>query len=165
MPRYLIIDGYNAISKIKPLEATKDKSLEASRLYFIKLLKDFTARKKTFDKVFVVFDSQEEAFGVRKTSYGKVEALFGTATRDADSVIVDMLKKAAYEDKISISSDDNFVRNHARAFGRDVISIKDLKRIIMLKEENFRGRIRRKEIKIDNIRDINEELKKHWGIR
>jgi len=164
VPSYLIIDGYNAIAKIKELEAKKDLSLEASRMFFIQILKEFMARKNIFNKVFIVFDSKEESLGIRRHSYGKVEAVFATADRDADSVIVDLLKNASSKDKISVSSDDNFVRNHAKAFGSDVISISELENIIMLKKKNIRSKIRDKDLAGEKVKDINEELKKRWGL-
>ena len=164
MPRFLIIDGYNAIGKIKELEAKKDLSLEASRMFFIQILNDFMAQKNIFSKVFIVFDSKEESLGVRRYSYGKVEALFATADRDADSVIVDLLRNASSREGISVSSDDNFVRNHAKAFGCDVISITELEEIIMLKKKKFRSKIRDKDLDGEKVKDINEELREHWGL-
>jgi len=160
---YLIIDGYNAISKIKVLSAKRDLSLEASRLFFIKLLKDFMAKKKIFDKAFIVFDSKEGQLGIRKDSYGKVDVIFTTKDKDADRVIVDMLRKSSSKDKVTISSDDNFIRNHARVFGKDMISIRELEDIIMLKKAPLRSKIKGKDTDI-KIKDINEELKKHWGL-
>ena len=164
MSKYLIIDGYNAINKIKILSEKRDSSLEASRLLFIQLLKEFMAKKHIFDKVFIVFDSKDTQLGIRKDSYGTVEVIFATKDKDADRVIVDMLKKASPEDKITVSSDDNFIRNHARVFGKDMISIRELEDIIMLKKPFLRSKIRVKDL--DNkVKDINEELKKHWGIK
>ncbi|MFC1624431.1 NYN domain-containing protein [Candidatus Omnitrophota bacterium] len=164
MSRYLIIDGYNAIKKIEEFEDKMDSSLEAARMHFIEKLKDFMARKGMFDKTLVVFDSKERELGIRRYSYGNVEALFTQEDKDADSVIVDLLKAASRKDKISVSSDDNFVRNHARAFGSDVISISELKGIIMLKKKRSGGKIKEKDLEIDKIKDINEELKRHWGL-
>ncbi len=164
MPKYLIIDGYNAINKIKILSEKRDLSLEASRLFFIKIIKDFMAKKRIFDKTFIVFDSKEAEFDVRKDSYGNVDAIFATKDKDADRVIVDMLKKTSSKDKVTISSDDNFIRNHVRAFGKDVISIRELENIIMLKKKGDKSRIKSKDIG-NNINNINEELKKHWGIK
>ena len=164
MPKYLIIDGYNAINKIKILSEKRDLSLEASRLFFIQLLKDFMAKKRIFDKAFIVFDSKDTQLGIRKDSYGTVEVIFATKDKDADRVIVDMLKKASPGDKITVSSDDNFIRNHTRVFGKDMISIRELEDIIMLKKPFLRSKIRVKDL--DNkVKDINEELKKHWGIK
>ncbi len=164
MSRHLIIDGYNAIHKIKELERKKDISLEASRMYFIKMLLGFMAQKKMFDKTFIVFDSKEKDLGVRRESYGNIEVLFGTHDKDADSVIVDLLRDASNDDVISVSSDDNFVRNHARVYGRDVIPIKKLKDIIMLKKKRMKSKIKERDLEDHKIKDINEELKKHWRL-
>ncbi len=165
MSSHLIIDGYNAINKIEALKAQRDLSLEAARLFFIKMLKDFMAEKHVFNKISIVFDSKEKALGVRKVSYGDVEAIFATHNKDADSVIVDMLKKAPSKDKIAVSSDDNFIRNHARAFGKDILSIKELEKIIMLKKGALRSKIKGKDLRNTKIKEINEELKKHWGLK
>ena len=54
--RYLIIDGYNAISKIREFDAKKDINLESSRLSFIKALVDFRHRNRLFDRIIVVFE-------------------------------------------------------------------------------------------------------------
>lgn len=164
MPNYLIIDGYNAINKIKALEAKRDISLEASRMHFIKVLLDFMARKCMFDKIFLVFDSSEKTLGVTKESYGAIEVLFATNEKDADNVIVDILRNASNSDRISVSSDDNFVRNHARVYGRAVISVKELEDLIMLKNEKLRSKIREKDLEGHKIKGINEELKKHWRL-
>lgn len=167
MSRYLIIDGYNAMHKIKELDNKKDISLEMARLYFVRLLQDFLSRKKMFDKILVVFDSKEDALGVRKNSYGAIEILFATKDKDADSVIVEILRSASAKDRISVASDDNFVRNHVRVYGKDIVPIAKLREIIMLKKKNHRSKIKEKDIKDitdKKINQINEELKKHWGI-
>ncbi len=164
MPRYLIIDGYNAMHKIKELEDKKDISLEVARLYFIKMLQEFMARKSMFDKVSLVFDSKEDALGVRKHLYGRVEVLFTTKDRDADSVIVEILRNAPTKAKISVSSDDNFVKNHTRAYGKDIVPISKLREIIMLKKKTHGGKIKEQEITDKKINQINEELKNHWGL-
>lgn len=150
--------------RIGRLEAKKDISLEAARLYFIKLLNDFMRRKKIFDKIFVVFDSKEEALGVRRYSYGGVEVLFATRDKDADSAIVELLRTASSGDKISVASDDNFVRNHARVYKSEVISITELENIIMLKKQAFKSKMKEKEFEKDDLKDITTELKKRWGI-
>jgi predicted RNA-binding protein with PIN domain len=165
MPSYLIIDGYNAISKIRELEAKKDISLEASRMHFIKILMDFMARKRVFDKIFLVFDSSEKELGIRKQSYGNIEVIFAIDNKNADVVIVDILRNSSSEDKISVSSDDNFVRNHSRVYGATTLSIKELEDLIMLKKKLDRSKIKEKDLKADFIKDINEELKRHWRIK
>lgn len=164
MPRYLIIDGYNAMHKIKEIDDKKDISLETARLCFIKLLQDFMSIKDVFDKISIVFDSKEEVFNVRRYLYGAIEVLFTTKDRDADSVIVEILRNASSSDRITVCSDDNYVRNHVRVFGRKGISVGELKDIIMLKKKKSGSKIKDKGVAHDSVNKINEELKKHWGL-
>ena len=163
MPKYLIIDGYNAINKISQLEAKRDISLEASRMFFIRILQDFISRKRMFDKILVVFDSKEDALGVRKNSYGNVDVFFGTKDQDADNVIVSLLKKSSSLDQVTVSSDDNFVRNHSRAFRRQSMSIKELEEIILMKLPK-KSRIRQEQLGSEKVQSINRELKEYWGL-
>ena len=165
MSKYLIIDGYNAISKIKHLEEIKDIDLEASRMAFIAMINDFMQRKKVFDRVFLVFDSKNSLeYGITRHSYGNVEVCFSNRDMDADGAIVSMLKDALSKDQISVSSDDNFVCNHARAFGRDVMSISELKNIILLKKKPVRSKIKEQKLEKNDLDSINEELKKRWNL-
>jgi hypothetical protein len=66
---------------------------------------------------------------------------------------------------MSVSSDDNFVRNHSRVYGATALSIKELEDLIMLKKKSLRGKIKEKDLEADFIKDINEELKKRWRLK
>ena len=159
--KYLIIDGYNAICKIKELDARKDISLEASRLSFIKALVDFKQRNNLFDKVIVVFDGKGEGLMLDRETYGGVEILFSSKDKDADKTIVDILKISS-KDNITVSSDDNFIKNHTRAFGCEIMSIKELEDLIVLKKKSNGVKIK-EDIQAKEMDEITEELKKHWG--
>lgn len=128
--KHLIIDGYNAISKIREFDAKKDISLESSRLSFIKALMDFRRMNRRFAKIIVVFDGKGDGLGLERESYGDVEVVFSNKAKDADKTIVDMLKVSSKNSKITVASDDNFIKNHTRAFGSYSMSIKELKKIL-----------------------------------
>ena len=161
----MIIDGYNAIAKIRQLEAKKDISLEVSRMHFIRVLLDFMSRKMVFDRIFLVFDSKEKEVGVRSESYGDIKILYAMHDKDADNVIVDLLRKSKDEDAIMVASDDNFVRNHTRVYKKVIMSIKELEDLIVLKKKSSSGKIKDKELHSHKVKDINEELKRHWRIK
>ena len=162
--KYLIIDGYNAISKIKEFDAKKDISLEASRLAFIKALSDFRQKNRLFDKIIVVFDGKGDSPGLGRESYGDVEAIFSNKDKDADRAIVDMLKVSSGKNRITVCSDDNFIKNHTRAFGCEIMSVKELKDLISLKKADSKGKIMEKGLDTKKLEDITKELKKHWGV-
>lgn len=163
--KYLVIDGYNAISKIKQFDAKKDISLEASRLTFIKALMDSIGEKGEFNKIIVVFDGKSQGIGTGRQSYGRVEILFTKDNKDADTVIIDILKVGGSKDRLTVSSDDNFVKNHARAFGADIMSIRQLEDLISLKRKTVKSKIIEKDIDYTKLKDITNELKKHWGVK
>jgi len=161
--RYLIIDGYNAISRIAAFDAKKDISLEASRTSFIKALSDFRRKNSLFDKIVVGFDGKGDGFGLAREAYGDIEVLFSNKDKDADQVIVDILRLSP-KNKITVSSDDNFVRNHTRAFGCEIMSVKALSDLISLKKKAVKGKIMEKELGNKDQADITNELKKYWGV-
>ncbi|OIO33554.1 MAG: hypothetical protein AUJ70_03020 [Candidatus Omnitrophica bacterium CG1_02_40_15] len=160
--KYLIIDGYNAISKIKEFDVKKDISLEASRLSFIKALTDFRQRNREFNKIIVVFDGKGDGLGLSGETYEDIKVLFSNKDKDADKVIVDILKISS-KDNITVSSDDNFIKNHTRAFGCEIMSIKELEDLIVLKEKSKGVKIK-EDIQAKEMDEITEELKKHWGV-
>jgi len=162
--KYLIIDGYNAICKIREFDAKKDISLEASRLVFIKALADFKRRNQKFDKVIIVFDGKSGSLGLDREIYGDVEALFSNKDKDADKVIVDILKILSGKNDITVSSDDNFIKNHTRVFGCRIMSVKELEDLISLKKKALRGKILEKDLGNKDRDDITNELKKYWGV-
>ncbi len=161
--KYLIIDGYNAISKIKEFDVQKDISLESSRLSFIKALVDFRQRNRKFNKIIVVFDGKGDSLGLARETYGDVEILFSSKDKDADKTIVDILKISS-KDNITVSSDDNFIKNHTRAFGCNIMSIKELEDLIVLKKKSKGGKIIEKDLGNKDSDDITNELKKYWGV-
>jgi predicted RNA-binding protein with PIN domain len=161
--RYLIIDGYNAISKIREFDAKKDINLESSRLSFIKALVDFRHRNRLFDRIIVVFDGKGDSLGLARETYEDVEVLFSNKYKDADKVIVDILRVSS-KNKITVSSDDNFVRNHTRTFGCEIMSIKELENLISLKKKASRGKIIKEDLENKKMEDITKELKRYWGV-
>ena len=56
MKKILIIDGYNAIQKIRRFADALDQSLEAAREFFVKSLNAYRSANRAFDGITVVFD-------------------------------------------------------------------------------------------------------------
>jgi predicted RNA-binding protein with PIN domain len=161
----LIIDGYNAINKIREFDVKKDINLEFSRLSFIKALSDFRRRNRSFDKIIIIFDSKSEDLGLGREAYGDIEVLFSNKDKDADKVIVDILKISSGKNNITVASDDNFIKNHTRAFGCEVMSIEKLEDLIILKKQASKSKITGKDIGNRDQDAITNELKKYWGVK
>lgn len=160
----LIIDGYNAISKIKAFDSKKDISLEASRLSFIGALSDFRRRNSLFDKIIIVFDGKSENLGLARETYGNIEVLFSHKDKDADKAIVDILRVSSGKNRITVSSDDNFIKNHTRVFGCEMMGIKELEDLISLKKRPAKSKIIKEDLENNKMDDITNELRKYWGV-
>jgi len=161
----LIIDGYNAISKIKTFDAKKDISLEASRLFFIKALSDFKQRNRKFDKIIVVFDGKSDNLGLARETHGGIEVLFSHKDKDADKAIVDILRLSSDKNRITVSSDDNFIKNHTRVFGCEMMSVAELEDLISLKKIPAKSKIIKEDLENSKMEDITNELRKYWGVK
>ena len=161
----LIIDGYNAISKIKTFDVKKDISLEVSRLSFIKALSDFKERNRKFDKIIIVFDGKSESLGLSRETYGGIEVLFSHKNKDADKAIIDILRVSSEKNRITVSSDDNFVKNHTRVFGCEMMSVSELENLISLKKRVAKSKIIKEDLENNKMEDITNELKKYWGVK
>jgi len=84
--------------------------------------------------------------------------VFTRTHEEADNRIITILKNAKDASDISVVSDDNYVRNHAKAFGALSISAREF----FKKSDISRSRI--EAVKPVNESKINEELKKIWGV-
>jgi predicted RNA-binding protein with PIN domain len=160
----LIIDGYNAIGNIEEFDTKKDISLEFSRLSFIKALSDFGRRNRLFDKIIIVFDGKSEGLGLGRETYLGIEILFSNKDKDADKVIIDMLKISSGKNRITVASNDNYIKNHVRAFGCGIMSVKELENLISLKKTASRSKIIGKDMGNKDQDAITDELKKYWGV-
>lgn len=162
MLKFLIIDGYNVINKIPVLDEKTSISLEFARNFFISILRKFCL-DKTFNKIIVVFDSKADNFYTQKQSYGKLEVIYSFAGRDADNVIVDILRKFFKKAVISVVSDDNFVKNHSKAYSASIITVKEFEKMILPPKKV--NKVKSEKKLDDNVaQDIEKELKKYYNL-
>ncbi|OIO81463.1 MAG: hypothetical protein COW11_01395 [Candidatus Omnitrophica bacterium CG12_big_fil_rev_8_21_14_0_65_43_15] len=151
-----LFDGYNIIYKIARLEKKLDNSLEAARLALVSMVKAHSAKGNEY---IVVFEGKDEHSGLyQQQTGGAIKVVFTRTHEEADNRIITILKNAKDASDISVVSDDNYVRNHAKAFGALSISAREF----FKKSDISRSRI--EAVKPVNESKINEELKKIWGV-
>jgi len=118
-----IIDGYNVIYKIPQLEQRLDDSLQSARQALVDLVRTKSANGNEY---VIVFEGKNEYSGFNEPDYaGNIKLVFTKTGEEADRRIIDMLKNREGSSGISVVSDDNYVRNHAKAFRADVVSAVD----------------------------------------
>ena len=84
----LIIDGYNAIHKIREIEKILMKNLETSRDVFCRYLLNWKHITRYQGKICVVFDGQGEMMADLSSPAPGIEFVFSRRDSDADSYIV-----------------------------------------------------------------------------
>lgn len=155
----LIVDGYNIIHAIPELENELDKSLMSARRALTGALLRYQAFERSIRRIYVAYDSKDGTGDIEDT--GLVKNIYAPKASSADNEIVKMLKSAGNPRKIAVLSKDNFVVNHARAMGADILSVNEfLKKIRTAKKQAGRPHLSDEEKD-----DITRELKKIWNIK
>ena len=156
----LIVDGYNIIHAIPQLETELDGALKNARSALEKMLRNYQATEKSIRRIYVIYDSKNRGGGETE-DLGLVKNIYASSEGNADGEIVNMLKNASRPGRIAVLSRDNFVINHTRAIGANVLSVENFHRKIA----KHKGHSKAISMSNEEKEKINKELKKVWGIK
>jgi predicted RNA-binding protein with PIN domain len=117
-----ILDAYNVIHKIRRLESCLNKDLKAARDALQCLCQEWAASRGDVSEIILVFDGRSEFRDLYPGNSGKIRILFSETGEEADEKIVEVLEDLGSVQK-KVVSDDNFVRNQARAYQAPVLSV------------------------------------------
>lgn len=157
----LVIDGYNAIHKIPYLKKLMDKDLAGARSEITRLAREYQRREGGIDKVCVVFDGQNKYRDISITSHS--DQVF-SRTGEGDREVVRMVSKLSKDYKVEVVSDDNYIRNNARAHNAHVIGLAKFVSKIFKENKKDPKKAHTHKITPDEAREINAELKKYWKV-
>ncbi len=160
MENLLVIDGYNCMKRTRAFEKELDASLERARRAFLEMVKKFSRKNHTYGAIMVVFDGKGD-IDSHPDRDGSASVIFSTRGESADEVIRRLLEKYAVGRRISVVSDDNYVTNHARAYGADVIACSDFLRLIQRGVRTPEA-IDEKGLDAGEAAAITEALRKVW---
>ncbi len=118
-----ILDAYNVIHKIRSLERALDKDLRAARESLIGLCSRFAASRGDISKIILVFDGKSEFWDLPQANTPKIQLIFSDTGEDADERIILVLEDLSKNAEKCVVSDDNFVRNQARAHQTRVMPV------------------------------------------
>jgi predicted RNA-binding protein with PIN domain len=156
----LVIDGYNVIHKIPHLEQLMHRSLRQARDGVTKLAKEYQRKTGGVDTVCVVFDGRDDYRG--SFSQEPAHHVF-SGTGKGDDEVIRAVKRLSAEYNVIVVTDDNYVRNNARAHKAHVITVERFKESVRKKKKSAPGMAR--ERLDESVRSrINNELRKHWNI-
>ena len=159
----LVVDGYNVIYRIPALEAKMDISLQEARRGVTDLARAYQRRCGGIDKVLVVFDGKTmyRRMGHRDEPYN-----IYSNTGEGDLEVVRAVGRFSKNYHAMVVTDDNFIRNNARAHGATIISVSDFASFLYRRKGSAvkKRDAEEKKVGCDAASSINEELKKHWNI-
>jgi len=124
-PMIYVIDAYNVIHAVCDFERKLDHSLKAARDYLEQSCRHFRAQRGDIEKIFLIFDgSSAVAPPVMRRAEG-IEPVYTESGEDADDRLIEVLMQAKDPGNMTVVSNDNYVTNHARALGANVMTARD----------------------------------------
>ena len=118
----LVIDGYNVIYAIPDL---REKILKqgplAAREAFIEICAKYKHSRQEISCIYIIFDGIKQIDGVVRKTVRSVEIIF-SRDKEADEVIIELLKKNEPARNFIVISSDNYVRNNSKVYGASLMS-------------------------------------------
>ena len=111
-----ILDAYNVIHKIPELEICLERDLRTARDALTGLCQQLLSKRGDIQQIILVFDGNSRFRHLPQIHPPKIKIVFSETEEDADEKIVDVLEEKSGRVEKVVVSDDNFVRNHARAY-------------------------------------------------
>lgn len=132
-----IIDAYNVIHKIKRLERALDRGLRAGREALMSFCAEILVERRNISKFILVFDGRSEFHDLPGSSHSQIETIFSETGEDADERIIQVLENLEKTSHKCVVSDDNFVRNTARAHQARTFSVFEFETFCRIKNQTL----------------------------
>lgn len=165
---HFIIDGYNFIHAIPVFEKKLDTSLKSARDFLMHSCLLLKQKRGDIRSITVVFDGVSDYQDLDLPSYPGLKVVYTETKEDADDRIVEIMGHYESRTPCVIVSNDNYVLNNARAFGKSSMSAKDFYQMML---DGNRDKKRKENsshkdsvMKHDQAKQITEEYKKILGI-
>lgn len=116
--KILVVDGYNVINRIRDLSEIADRSLKDAREAVTELSNEYKKRDGGISEVYVVFDGQNQ---YRDLDIPHPKEHIFSDTGEGDRKIIETIRRASDKGAVIVVSDDNYVRNNARAYSASLM--------------------------------------------
>jgi len=121
--KLLVVDGYNVINKIPYLSKIADQNLQEARRAITQLANEYKRKDGGISEVYVVFDGKNQYKNLDLPT--PKEHIF-SATGEGDRKIIETVKEVSDKGVVIVVSDDNYVRNNARAYSASLLHSREL---------------------------------------
>lgn len=128
METTLVVDGYNAINAIDETRGEIERGLRYAREAILAICAEYARSSGYITRVRVVFDGLDRYRGLdnKDISRGREQVFSGTG--QGDDKIIETINKFSRLGRVVLASNDNYVRNNARAYGASIITSDELVR-------------------------------------
>jgi predicted RNA-binding protein with PIN domain len=159
--RHYIVDGYNALFKIKQFLKKHNRSREGF-IRYIRTTRPFGSMR---NRVTIVFDGSKDVQFRQKQPSGPVDVVFAKS-ESADDRIVKMAKKKGDRAEIIVVTDDIEVKDKVRMQGCKTMSVMEFFKKLAGKKEGKGKKVDEDEKPSPDSKEgksITDEMKKIWG--
>lgn len=153
--RHFIIDGYNALFKIRPL-LKKQYQTRDGFIQYIRVSQPFGSSR---NRVSIVFDGSSDVVDEKRPPSPPIDVIF-TKYETADAMIVRMAKRGSQPGETIVVTDDREVKEKVKLLGCSTLSVLEF-----FKELTHIERPPEKDKPEPNSKEgkrITEELKRIW---
>ncbi len=169
MKKSLLIDGYNLIFAHAGLREKMTPKPEAARRALIDLCRVFAGRRRDLNRVWVVFDGQEDAFNLPPGETAGVCEIYTRAGETADKRMARIVRDEGEEAGWIVVSNDRAVLDRCYSYGAERMQASQFARELEGKpaqSESSRKTSGAEEKKMTprDAADITAEYKKRLGL-
>jgi predicted RNA-binding protein with PIN domain len=162
-----IIDGYNVIHRISELRKLLDVSLFSARKGLIECCMRYLSSRNDIAEFLIVFDGDSSVMPWSGTDGYGVRVVFTPTKEDADDRILALVREGSHAADCVVISSDNYVSGNAKRHGAETMTVSDFVGLLTAVRKN-RSRQndanRSSGLSPVQERQINESLKKEWGL-
>jgi predicted RNA-binding protein with PIN domain len=162
-----ILDAYNVLHKMRRFQSALDKSLQSAREALTAQCAALVERRGDIVSIILVFDGRSEFRDLPQKAPKGIRLVFSETNEDADDRIATVLEELPKKPEKMVVSDDNSVRNHARAYGVRSQSVAEFEAVLMKAETKTRPQKSKPEkpaLPSDVAAKITEAYKKSLGL-
>ena len=166
--KIMIVDGYNVIHRVPALKRHLARGLAPARDALVRYCGGWMTKRKDIGAIYAVFDGDSSVLGVSHGTARGVSAIFTRTGEEADSRILDIIKRGRPGVEYIVVSDDGYVSLTSRRFGASAMTVSEFYRRpapgrAWKEQEADEGE--KESLSPGEERDIFEELKREWGVR
>jgi predicted RNA-binding protein with PIN domain len=162
----LIVDAYNVIHAVPALEAELERGLRHAREHLVRLAEEILGKRGDIQEIVLVFDGDSRYGHADARAARGIKTVFTESDESADERIVSILGAVEDRRRMAVVSGDNFVINHARAYGTNCMSVREFFALSLPapKGPSVKEGIRKRGLSAEDERSITEDYKKDLGL-